>query len=242
MEKTELFYTVKDIAELLQVSKPTIQKAINDLQIEPDRIEKNKYRLYSAADAAAIIHSVRPDFDLSVLRKGTEKLENDRQEPQNEPQTPPSDTEKPQTQTAKPQEDSQAELYKSVFAALQEQLAIKDRQIAAYEAQIAAKDKQIEDYSQRLKEAMQLTHGQQLITAADKVERIAAAAPAAPAEDFAEAAEPTTSGTDSQTMRAATLVFSSQESAEPEAPAEEQTAAPAKKKSFWNKLKDLWGD
>ena len=92
MEKTELFYTVKDIAELLQVSKPTIQKAINDLQIEPDRIEKNKYRLYSEADAAAIIHCVRPDFDLSVLRKGTEKLENDRQEPQNEPQTPPNDT------------------------------------------------------------------------------------------------------------------------------------------------------
>ena len=53
MEKTKLFYTVKDIAELLQVSKPTIQKAINDLQIEPDRIEKNKYRLDSAADAAA---------------------------------------------------------------------------------------------------------------------------------------------------------------------------------------------
>ena len=129
-----------------------------------------------------------------------------------------------------------------MFAALQEQLAIKDKQIAAYEAQIAAKDKQIEDYSQRLKEAMQLTHGQQLITAADKVERIAASAPAAPAEDFADASEPTTSGTDSQTMRAATLVFSSQESAEPEAPAEKQTAAPAKKKGFWNKLKGLWGD
>ena len=76
---------------------------------------------------------------------------------------------------------------------------------------------------------MQLTHGQQLITAADKVERIAAAAPAAPAEDFAEDNEPAASGTDSQTMRAATMVFSSQESAEPE--------APAKKKSFWQWLR-----
>ena len=51
---------------------------------------------------------------------------------------------------------------------LQEQLAIKDKQIAAYQEQISMQGEQIKDYSARLKEAMQLTKGQQLISAAEK--------------------------------------------------------------------------
>ena len=46
-------FTVKDLAELLGVSKPTIQRAINAAAIEADR-EDGQTRYYRHASAAAI--------------------------------------------------------------------------------------------------------------------------------------------------------------------------------------------
>ena len=142
-------FTVKDLAELLGVSKPTIQRAINAAAIEADR-EDGQTRYYSHASAAAISAKVKPDFDFSACVGGSET-------PTNVP---------PQTETP-PQADSM-EFMRAMLTTIQEQLAAKDKQIAAYEAQIAMKDKQIEDYSARLAEAMELTRGQQYIAAADK--------------------------------------------------------------------------
>ena len=142
-------FTVKDLAELLGVSKPTIQRAINAAAIEADR-EDGQTRYYSHAAAAAISAKVKPDFDFSACVGGAE--------------TPPNVP--PQTETP-PQADSM-EFMRAMLTTIQEQLAAKDKQIAAYEAQIAMKDKQIEDYSARLAEAMELTRGQQYIAAADK--------------------------------------------------------------------------
>lgn len=174
MKETKELYTVKDIAEIIEVSKPTVQKIINDLQIEPVSIEKNKFRLYSVEDTGKIISSIRQDFDFAAYRKATEKPQSDCDKPQN-------DTDKLPKDTAKTQNDSQMLLLESILTTLQGQLAEKDKQIAAYQeqvsfyaAQVSAKDKQIEEYSQRLKEAMQLTQGQQFIAAADKVERLTA--------------------------------------------------------------------
>ena len=62
-------FTVKEIADLLEVSKPTVQKAITEASIDPVRIEKNKYRMYSYADTVAIIKAVKSDFDFSVIAK-----------------------------------------------------------------------------------------------------------------------------------------------------------------------------
>ena len=142
-------FTVKDLAELLGVSKPTIQRAINAAAIEADR-EDGQTRYYSHAAAAAISAKVKPDFDFSACVGDSE--------------TPPNVP--PQTETP-PQADSM-EFMRAMLTTIQEQLAAKDKQIAAYEAQIAMKDKQIEDYSARLAEAMELTRGQQYIAAADK--------------------------------------------------------------------------
>ena len=141
--------TVKDLAELLGVSKPTIQRAINAAAIEASREDKQT-RYYSLDAAAAISAKVKPDFDFGACFGGSE--------------TPPH--EPPQTETP-PQADSM-EFMRAMLTTIQEQLAAKDKQIAAYEAQIAMKDKQIEDYSARLAEAMELTRGQQYIAAADK--------------------------------------------------------------------------
>ena len=142
-------FTVKDLAELLGVSKPTIQRAINAAAIEADR-EDGQTRYYSFDTAAAISAKVKPDFDFSACVGGSD--------------TPPNVP--PQTETP-PQADSM-EFMRAMLTTIQEQLAAKDKQIAAYEAQIAMKDKQIEDYSARLAEAMELTRGQQYIAAADK--------------------------------------------------------------------------
>ena len=149
-------FTVKDIAELLGVSKPTIQRAINAAAIEADR-EDGQTRYYSHAAAAAISAKVKPDFDFSACVGGSETPPNvppQTETPQNQPQntatTPPNVP--PQTETP-PQADSM-EFMRAMLTTIQEQLA--------------AKDKQIEDYSARLAEAMELTRGQQYIAAADK--------------------------------------------------------------------------
>ena len=135
-------FTVKDLAEILGVSKPTIQRAINAAAIAANREDKQT-RYYDEAAAAAISAKVKPDFDFFACV--------------GEP-----------TQTETPTQDGSMEFMRAMLSTIQEQLAAKDKQIAAYEAQIAMKDKQIEDYSARLAEAMELTRGQQYIAAADK--------------------------------------------------------------------------
>ena len=168
-------FTVKDLAELLGVSKPTIQRAINAAAIEADR-EDGQTRYYSYAAAAAISAKVKPDFDFSACVGDSE--------------TPPNVP--PQTETP-PQADSM-EFMRAMLTTIQEQLAAKDKQIAAYEAQIAMKDKQIEDYSARLAEAMELTKGQQYIAAADKAAGLLEAAASQEEEEIIIAAAATGTG------------------------------------------------
>lgn len=161
-------YTVKEIAELLEVSKPTVQKVVNDLSLEPVRIEKNKYRFYNYADTVAIIRVIKPDFEFEKLQNVSEKL-------QSETAKQPNETEKSQIETAKPQIDTEKqpntakseelELMKSMLSLIKEQLKEKDNQLAI-------KDKQIQDLNDRLAEAMELTRGQQYITAADKTAQL----------------------------------------------------------------------
>ena len=206
-------FTVKDLAELLGVSKPTIQRAINAAAIEADR-EDGQTRYYSHDAAAAISAKVKPDFDFSACVGDSETPPNvppQTETPQNQTQntatTPPNVP--PQTETP-PQADSM-EFMRAMLTTIQEQLAAKDKQIAAYEAQIAMKDKQIEDYSARLAEAMELTRGQQYIAAADKTAGLLEAAANQENEEVIIAAAATGTG-------------------------EEEPVAPAKKKGFWSKL------
>ena len=149
--------TVKDLAELLGVSKPTIQRAINAAAIEASREDKQT-RYYSLDAAAAITAKVKPDLDFWACVGCSETPPHDATQTETEPK---------QTETP-PQTAESMEFMKAMLATIQEQLAAKDKQIAAYEAQIAFQNEQIKDYSDRLKEAMELTKGQQYIAAADK--------------------------------------------------------------------------
>ena len=170
----EKLYTVKEIADLLSVSKPTIQRYINTAAIEPDK-EENQCRYYNFDKAVKIIKAVNAEFDISRIAADHEAPQNDAPQtatpPQNEPQTA-TEPQNDAPQTATPPQNAEIEILKSVIATIQEQLVIKDKQIANMDRQIAAYEDQITDYSKRLKEALELTKGQQYIAAADKTAQI----------------------------------------------------------------------
>ena len=206
-------FTVKDLAELLGVSKPTIQRAINAAAIEADR-EDGQTRYYSFDTAAAISAKVKPEFDFLGVVGGSDVPPHDATQtetPQNDAKHTATTPQNDATHAETPPQADNLEFMRAMLSTIQEQLAAKDRQIAAYEAQIAMKDKQIEDYSARLAEAMELTRGQQYIAAADKTAGLLEAAANQENEEVIIAAAATGTG-------------------------EEEPVAPAKKKGFWSKL------
>lgn len=203
-------YTVKEIAELLQVSKPTVQRAINASGIEADREDNKHSRFYNFEKAKQIILSIKADFDVASLAKHTDTTETFGETPQ---QTPTHEAKHTDT----PPQTGEFELVKAMLTTLQEQLATKDKQIAALEEQLEVKDKQIDDYSARLAEAMELTKGQQYISAAEKVERLAAAQATPDSEEVIIAVEP----------------VEGEDTPAPPAGNQEQ---PQQKKSFWQRL------
>ena len=170
----EKLYTVKEIADLLSVSKPTIQRYINTAAIEPDK-EENQCRYYSYDKAVGIIKAVNAEFDISRIAADHEAPQNDAPQTATPPQNAQNAATEPQNdapQTATPPQNAEIDILKSVIATIQEQLVIKDKQIANMDRQIAAYEEQITDYSKRLKEALELTKGQQYIAAADKTAQI----------------------------------------------------------------------
>ena len=170
----EKLYTVKEIADLLSVSKPTIQRYINTAAIEPDK-EENQCRYYNFDKAVKIIKAVNAEFDISRIAADHEAPQNDAPQTATPPQNAQNAATEPQNdapQTATPPQNAEIDILKSVIATIQEQLVIKDKQIANMDRQIAAYEDQITDYSKRLKEALELTKGQQYIAAADKTAQI----------------------------------------------------------------------
>lgn len=156
-------FTTKQIAELVGVTKPTIQKAINELNIQPERKDNNNRGYYGYADVVSIIKKAKPNFDFSLLEEFSAKPQNETAKPQNEtPNTakPQNFAENLENQTEKPKNE-ELEFLKKALAIIEAQLAEKDKQLEK-------KDEQIKDLNNRLAEALQLTKGQQYIAAADK--------------------------------------------------------------------------
>lgn len=187
-------YTVKQIAEYLEVTKPTVQKIINDLEINPIRTDNRNCQYYNYQDAVRIIQNRKPEFDLSLLpepqnetanpQKQTAKAESETAKPESQTEKSEKQIEKPQIPTEKleNQLESEAEhrrenqreldllqgeleFLKDLVKSIQKELEKKDNQLEI-------KDKQIQDLSDRLADAMQLTRGQQYIAAADKTKEL----------------------------------------------------------------------
>lgn len=168
------YYTVKEIADLLEVSKTTIQKIIKATEIEYDHIEKNR-QYYCISKVKEIIKSFKEDFDFSIFENETEnQVENSPTETENkdvsfENSTTNSAKSKTKSENSTTESDMQIAALNRMIDLIQKQLDEKDKQLAI-------KDKQIEDLSERLKEAMHLTKEAQFITAADKQTQLIEAA------------------------------------------------------------------
>ena len=173
-------FTVREIADLLRVSKTTIQKYIKAANIEYDCIEKNK-QYYSYQKAKEIIKNIRPDFDFSELENLQTEVENSETKLENQNENLQTEVEKSKNQV----ENSQTEVEKSKtevensptqqneqMATLNRMLDMIQKQLEEKDKQLAIKDKQIQDLSDRLQEAMELTKGQQYIAAADKTAQL----------------------------------------------------------------------
>ena len=146
-------YTTKQIADLLDVSKPTVQKVINAKGIEASRIEKNKFRYYSAEQAEVIIREIKEDFDFSILSESTANTEKVCNDTAKVIDKPPTDT----------------EIISRMLDMMKDEMAKKDRELER-------KDKQIESLQADLKEAYKqigtLAGQASYITAADKTAQI----------------------------------------------------------------------
>ena len=207
-------FTVKEIADILKVSKTTVQKAIKAANISYDYIERNR-QYYSMEKTRQIVLSIRADFDFSLLESqlanSQTETENSQTDTANQVDNSPTQTEKTKTETANSQTDSKEEL-----AALHRLIDLVQQQLAEKDKQLAVKDKQIQDLSDRLAEAMQLTHGQQYIAAADRVMQLK----------------------ESQQPEEETIIVSSPAPAGTEQKEENPLAAdnPPQKKSLWARL------
>ena len=160
------YYTIKEIADLLGVSKTTINNTVKLRSLEYDRKEKNKF-YYSLEKTMVIISCCKPEFDLSIFENQIAKSQTETAKSKNESEKLQSENENSQSKIEKSQSDpkNEIETLNRMFDMIQKQLDEKDKQLAI-------KDRQIEDLSERLKEAMNLTKGAQYITAADKTQQL----------------------------------------------------------------------
>lgn len=110
--------TIKELADALGVSKPTISKAIDALGIQSELRKVGNRFVLSESQAAAVKSQILQNCETEITQKPQEKTES-------EPQNTQSETEK-----------SLISLLQSQITILQEQLCTKDAQIAMQSEQI----------------------------------------------------------------------------------------------------------
>ena len=162
------FYTVKEIADILGVSKTTVQKAIKAASIEFDKVEKNR-QYYSFDKTKQIIVKVNKDFDLGTLQVGLEvensptKTENQTENSQISTENSPTESENSKTQT------ENSPTIEKALEILEKQLDEKDSTIKDLQEKLAAAYSQISEQSKTIAD---LATKAQYITAADKTAQI----------------------------------------------------------------------
>lgn len=156
-------YTVKEIADLLQVSKTTVQKSIKANNIDYDYISKNK-QYYSYEKTKKIIESIRKDFDFLKLENSQTKLENQLENSQTETENLKTKIENSETKTENQLENSKTDI------------DTVNRMLDMLQQEIEKKDKTIQDLQDKLDKAYtqitDLATKAQYITAADKTAQI----------------------------------------------------------------------
>lgn len=139
--------TIKQVAAELNVSKPTVAKAIEQCGLS-DALTRvgNRFEL-SDEQVETIKSQILPICDSPKTQIESEIIQNSQSDDVLETQKTQEKTEKSQTESQIPQ-NSVIELLKGQLEALQEQLSVKDEQLAA-------RDKQITDLTAALVSAQE---------------------------------------------------------------------------------------
>lgn len=120
--------TVKELAEQLGVSKPTISKTMKELDIQAATVG-NRFEL--------------TDEQCKLIR--VQILQEPQTDEPEEPQTEPESATETQTQTEKPQTETE----KMIISILREQIEILREQLTEKDRQLAEKDRQIADLNRQ---------------------------------------------------------------------------------------------
>lgn len=116
--------TVKEIADLLGVSKTTVQRAIKELELTPDLIIKNKH-IYEKETAKEIIEFIDNSFDFTgVFNFDTETKQNETEQNKHETKAETVGAIPPQT------EEFRHDITTEYIETLKEQIKQKDLMIA----------------------------------------------------------------------------------------------------------------
>ena len=144
------YYTMKDIADTLKVSKTTVRKAIKAAAIDYDKVESNKY-FYSIDKTKQIIKNINSDFDLRGLQSDLE-------------------TENSETKFANSQTETEnSKTIEVALNILEKQLNEKDNTIKDLQEKLAAAYTQIGEQSKTIAD---LAATARYITAADKTAQL----------------------------------------------------------------------
>ena len=117
-------YTVKEIADLLEVSKTTVSNSIKEMGIQYDVFKNNKH-IYFLEKTEIIIKNIKSDFDFSSLRT-SKKLENSFANSKSADAQTQTENANSHIKTEKDYENSQIS---KLIDMLQEELKAKDKQI-----------------------------------------------------------------------------------------------------------------
>ena len=165
------FYTVREIADLLAVSKTTIQKAIKANGITYQKIERNK-QLYTIEQSNAIIKAVKADFPLLEIENSTTETANSTTKSEN------STTKSENSQTKTANSTTEADNMGRMLDFIEKQAQEKDKLIADLQkelpearAELAQKDafirSQSEQFTFLLEQSQKLQAGAQMLLLAD---------------------------------------------------------------------------
>ena len=155
-------YTVKEIADLIGVSKTTIQKAIKSNNLSWQKIERNR-QYYDQTACYAIIKAIRPDFSPTETANQTENsTTNIKNNTDNQPQivkeraqtsaNPPTETAN-QTENSTTNTDHIGRMLDLIEKQSQEKDKIIEelqKELAELRAETARKDAFIQDQSAKL--------------------------------------------------------------------------------------------
>ena len=159
-------YTVKEIADLISVSKTTIQKFIKNNGIEYDYIKSNR-QYYSFSKVKMIIVGLRGDFEFTEIENSPTKTEN-------QIENSPTKTEKPKIETEN--FENEIENSKTKTENSPTEMETLNRMLDMLQAEVEKKDKTIQDLQNKLDNAYSqiadFATKAQYITAADKTVQI----------------------------------------------------------------------